>query len=646
MEVTPMTGSTPMNHSAKTQAQPDWGRMKHVATLASAHLAAWFTALLAALFLIKSDTLASGSLMVLAFTFVAVKAPVALYAGSFHELWRHTSLEDLAALTRNSVVTTLMLAVILTAFPLGVPNSLAFVDGVITLLLLGTLHVMPRLLHEIARPALARRGRSIVLAGRPEFVDLELRRRQVRANGERVSGLVLEGLSLVGARLRQIPVLSLVELEAKLEARAVAAVIIVPPAKPGFAREVERLCAASGTPCESVSSLQSLGEVIDNASSELLDRPSVAGDALGIGRFIAGKRVLVTGAGGSLGSELARQLVRLNPASIALVERAENALFRIEGDLRERSPIFPVEAHLLDIRDPVAVRRLFETYRPHVVFHAAAHKHVPMMEKHPSEAVLNNVGGTRRLADAAHAFGVHTFVFISTDKAVNPTSVMGVTKRLGELYIKAMSHLRTTRFVAVRFGNVLGSSGSVLPIFVEQIKHGGPVTVTHPEMNRFFMSIPEACQLVLEAAVLGNGGEMYVLDMGKPVKIVDLAKRLIERAGLRPGSDVQVVFSGMRPGEKLSEELTYSKENAKRTSTPGIFLVESPDIAPQEICEALDLLESRALTGDDYGVLRMMQKIVPEYRQTHPAARTSPSNSMELRSLASSGSKNDAAIAD
>jgi FlaA1/EpsC-like NDP-sugar epimerase len=400
-----------------------------------------------------------------------------------------------------------------------------------------------------------------------------------------------------------------------LEARTLATVIIVPPAQPAFARDLEARCAASGTPCHSVSSLQSLGDVIDNASSELLDRPAVPWDAHYIDGFIAGKRVLVTGAGGSLGSELARQLARHKPSSLALVERAENPLFRIEADLLALSPTFPVEAHLVDIRHPQAVKRLFNAFRPQVVFHAAAHKHVPMMERHPSEAVLNNVGGTRRLVDAAHAFGAHTFVFISTDKAVNPTSVMGATKRLGELYVKAMSRVGGTRLVAVRFGNVLGSSGSVLPIFVEQIKRGGPVTVTHPEMNRYFMSIPEACQLVLAAAVLGNSrGEIYVLDMGRPVKIVDLAHRLIERAGLRPGADVPIIFSGMRPGEKLREELTSSKEAAKPFTIPGVWAVESPDVPPVELCEALDLLEAHAARGDDHAVLRLMQKIIPEYR--------------------------------
>jgi len=212
---------------------------------------------------------------------------------------------------------------------------------------------------------------------------------------------------------------------------------------------------------------------------------------------------------------------------------------------------------------------------------------------------------------------------------------MGATKRLGELYVKAMSHLRSTRFVAVRFGNVLGSSGSVLPIFVEQIKRGGPVTVTHPEMNRYFMSIPEACQLVLEAAVLAKGGEMYVLDMGRPMKIVDLAHRLIEKAGLRPGTDVPIVFSGTRPGEKISEELTSSRENARRTAAHGIYLVESPDVIPQEICEALDLVERLGASGDDYGVLRAMQKILPEYRPARPLARPSVTNGDERQEAAS-----------
>jgi FlaA1/EpsC-like NDP-sugar epimerase len=260
------------------------------------------------------------------------------------------------------------------------------------------------------------------------------------------------------------------------------------------------------------------------------------------------------------------------------------------------------------------VQRLFSATRPEVIFHAAAHKHVPIMERHPAEAVLNNVFGTRALGEAADGFGAESFVFISTDKAVRPASVMGATKRLAERWVRGMAARSRTRFVAVRFGNVLGSSGSVLPIFIAQIQRGGPVTVTHPEMRRFFMSIPEACGLVLEATSLGRGGELFVLDMGAPVKIVDLAERLIERAGLRPGDDVPIVFSGARPGEKLYEELAFAGERVTPTARAGILRVGDEEPGWQAQPGALEELERCAQDGDDRAVRALLAEILPEYR--------------------------------
>jgi FlaA1/EpsC-like NDP-sugar epimerase len=313
-------------------------------------------------------------------------------------------------------------------------------------------------------------------------------------------------------------------------------------------------------------------------------------------------------------------LVALSPKRLILVNRGENALFNAERSLRTIQPNgCEVEAHVLDVRDRAAVQRLFARYRPEVVFHAAAHKHVPLMERHPSEAALNNVGGMRTVAEAAHGHGADAFVFVSTDKAVHPTSVMGATKRVGELFVRAMAERSRTRFVSVRFGNVLGSNGSVLPIFIEQVQRGGPITVTHPQMTRYFMSIPEACRLVLRAASAGRGGELFVLDMGQPMRILDLAERVIERAGLRPGEDVPIVFSGPRPGEKLAEQLLFTTELERRTGGDGVWAVEVDNLPFEQLNGDIDALLEAARGGDDLDVRRRLAALVPEYRYEPPS---------------------------
>ncbi len=283
---------------------------------------------------------------------------------------------------------------------------------------------------------------------------------------------------------------------------------------------------------------------------DLLGREPIFLDEAQLGQFLAGKRVMVTGAGGSIGSELVRQVARFQPAKLLLVERAEFALFEIDGELRRTRPEIEVVPLVADVCDEARMRMLFGEHRPHIIFHAAAHKHVPMMEANPGEAIKNNVLGTRLLGEIAGEHGVEAFVMISTDKAVRPTSIMGATKRVAELAVQDLAGRYTTRFEAVRFGNVLGSAGSVVPIFREQIRRGGPVTVTHPEMRRYFMTIPEAAQLVLQAGAMGEGGEIFILDMGEPVRILDLAEEMITLTGLRPYVDMDIVFTGLRPGRE------------------------------------------------------------------------------------------------
>jgi FlaA1/EpsC-like NDP-sugar epimerase len=348
--------------------------------------------------------------------------------------------------------------------------------------------------------------------------------------------------------------------------------------------------------------------------ADLLGRQTVSLDTPELQRFLAGKNVLVTGAGGSIGSEICRQSMKFCPRRMILLDRAENNLFEIDRELRHRwvgAELIPMIADICDLR---RMARVFEEFEPHVVFHCAAHKHVPMMESNPGEAIKNNIFGTQVVADAALAAGVAAFVMVSTDKAVNPTSVMGATKRCAELYVQSLNTSNCkTRFVAVRFGNVLGSSGSVAPIFRKQIEAGGPVTVTHPDMKRYFMTVAEASQLVMQAGAIGRGGEIFILDMGKPIKILSLAKEMIRRHGLVPGKDIAIEFSGIRPGEKLYEELSCADEQTRPTSHPKIRVWQLPRATPKQVAEMMKMLGDVTNSGRDE-VMGALCRCVPEYQ--------------------------------
>jgi FlaA1/EpsC-like NDP-sugar epimerase len=345
---------------------------------------------------------------------------------------------------------------------------------------------------------------------------------------------------------------------------------------------------------------------------DLLGREPVLLDEKQLGEFLAGKRVLVTGAGGSIGSELARQVARFAPSQLLLVDQAEFGLFNIDMEMRRTWPQLSIIPVVADIGEEARVRSVFSAYWPQVVLHAAAHKHVPMMESNPVEAITNNVLGTQLLGKIAGEFGVEAFVLISTDKAVRPTSVMGASKRVAELVVQDLARRYKTRFVAVRFGNVIGSAGSVVPIFREQIRRGGPVTVTHPDMRRYFMTIPEAAQLVLQAGAMGEGGEIFILDMGEPVRILDLAVAMITLTGLKPFEEMDVVFTGLRPGEKLHEELELLGEEIVKTRHPKIFMGKLAAYPPEEVEKALVQLEELALGGKRDAIRAFLNSFLPE----------------------------------
>ncbi|GHT53441.1 capsular polysaccharide biosynthesis protein [Bacteroidia bacterium] len=355
---------------------------------------------------------------------------------------------------------------------------------------------------------------------------------------------------------------------------------------------------------------------------DLLGRTPIEIDIETIRKNLDGKRVLVTGAAGSIGSEIVRQLCQFNLDLLILCDTAETPLYQLGLNLKETFPHVKFVSVIADVRNKNKTEHVFSTYKPHCVYHAAAYKHVPMMEDHPSEAILTNVLGTKNVADMALAYGTEHFVMISTDKAVNPSSVMGASKRIAEIYIQALSgHLKKgntenlppIRFITTRFGNVLGSNGSVIPLFEKQIKEGGPVTVTNPDIIRYFMTIPEACSLVLEAGNFGNGGEIFIFDMGEPVKIKDMAEEMIRLSGLKPYEDIDIVFTGLRPGEKLYEELLYDREIHKPTHNKKIMIGNVREQDLNEVSSLLNQLIETSYTCDKMEIVKIMKQIVPEF---------------------------------
>ena len=356
---------------------------------------------------------------------------------------------------------------------------------------------------------------------------------------------------------------------------------------------------------------------------DLLGRASIKLDEDSLFAELSNKRICITGAAGSIGSELARQVINYNPKKIILIDQAESPLYDIEMELRALAPEIKLIVFVADITHEPRIRRILEEFRPQIVLHAAAYKHVPMMESNPSEAVVNNILGTKLLADLSAELDVERFVMISTDKAVNPSNVMGCSKRIAEIYVQSLQgHLNNkqnnrTHFVTTRFGNVLGSNGSVIPTFRRQIENGGPVTVTHPDITRFFMTIPEACRLVLEAGIMGKGGEIFIFDMGKPVRIFDMAKRMIQLSGFEPGKDIDIVFTGLREGEKLFEELLNDKENTIPTHHEKILQARVMEYDYTYIDSMISLFEDLAHDKNELKMVALMKEIVPEFRSTY-----------------------------
>ncbi len=504
-------------------------------------------------------------------------------------------------------------------------KGVLLLDFLATVFLVCTARLGFRLYREELRPAATEGVTRVLVVGAGNAAEAIIREiHRMRVQRYRVIGLVDDDPTKKGIFMHGLPLLGTTDdIREICEDKNVQEIIIaMPSSTQKELRRVIELC--SGTKLK-FQSLPGVGDLIDGRVTvsqirpvdinDLLGREQVELDTDALARFLHERRVLITGAGGSIGSEMCRQVCHFLPAQLILVEQAETPLFDIENELRASHPDIPVVACICDICDRPRVRQIWETYRPEVVIHAAAHKHVPLMECNPGEAIKNNVLGTRNVADASSQHGVAEFVLISTDKAVNPSSVMGASKRVAEMYTQALNGQEgcTTQFKAVRFGNVLDSSGSVVPTFRRQVAAGGPITVTHPEMRRYFMTVPEASQLVLQAAATGTGGQIYLLDMGEPVKIVDLAKQMITLSGFRPGEDIDIVFTGVRPGEKLFEELRTKGEDIAPTVHPKVVVWKHRPTEWDRIEQAVGQLEALENCNDRSRIVATLQEIVPEY---------------------------------
>jgi FlaA1/EpsC-like NDP-sugar epimerase len=551
--------------------------------------------------------------------------------GMFSGMWRYTGAKDLVALFKATTASSLVFLTYIWLFGYTFfPRSILFIDWMLTMVSVGGMRFGVRTLWQlassIARDEKQPERKRLLIVGAGNAGEMLLREMQ-RVYGSRYTPVAFadDDRAKQGQSIHGVPIAGHVQNVPDIvrNKRIDEVIIAIPTATGRDMRRIIDLCKPSGVHIRTMPGIDALIDGKVNVSQlrsvdieDILGREPVQLDQRSISEAVQGRVVMVTGAGGSIGSELCRQLCRFKPSALLLVERAENALFEIHRDLAARHPGTPTVPCIADISDRRRMDQLFERHGPSMVLHAAAHKHVPMMELNPAEAVKNNVQGTRTLADLASAHGVERFVMISTDKAVNPTSVMGASKRLAEIYIQAMSARSRTCFTAVRFGNVLGSAGSVLPIFKEQIAQGGPVTVTHADMRRYFMTIPEASQLVLQAGMMGKGGEIFVLDMGEPVRIVDLARDLITLSGLKPDKDIEIRFTGMRPGEKLFEELSTAEENADKTLHPKIFIGRLTPRMHEAVAHSLDGLVTLADSGAGaQALVDKMRELVPELQR-------------------------------
>jgi FlaA1/EpsC-like NDP-sugar epimerase len=554
---------------------------------------------------------------------LAIKLVVFRAYGLLQGWWRYAGMTDLADITKASVTSGILIyaALWLGLSPLpGYPRSVILIDLVLTIFCIGGARFLVRAYTETAQTCVALKATLVVGAGVAGSTIM----RELKQNPDldyKPIGFVDDDITKLGIKIHGKRVLGTTnDIAALVEEHGVKCVLIAIPSAEG--KKIDEIINKCSQCKVEFKILNGVGKRIEGQSrveqirrvrlEDLLGRAPVRLDLGNIQKKLQGESVLITGAGGSIGSELTRQVSQFRPGKVVLLERSENDLFRLCCELSRNFSTLNYIPVVGDILDVGLLREVFAAHRPHSVFHAAAYKHVPMMETNCFQAVTNNIFGTYNVALVARQFEVKDFVMISTDKAVKPTNIMGVTKRIAELIILGLQH-QPTRFVAVRFGNVLGSNGSVLPTFEEQIRNGGPVTVTHPEAKRYFMLIPEAVQLVLQASTMGRGGEIFILDMGEDIKIDDLARNVIRFAGFEPGKEIKIVYTGLRPGEKLVEELRLQDEGLAPTSHEKIRVLQGRKVDFLQVRAWLDELSTLVESRNVHGLIKTMTSLVPEY---------------------------------
>ncbi|MCA1928091.1 MAG: polysaccharide biosynthesis protein [Calditerrivibrio sp.] len=555
---------------------------------------------------------------------LAIKLLVFWFLNFFRGWWRYVSIYDALNIITSSLISTLLIILYMFfAYDFyKMPRSAFIIDFILFTMAIFILRVSPRLFKENYSKILGKNSYKkrvlIVGAGSAgQMIAREIRGNE-RLNAEVVGfvdddptklKLKILGLSVIGSS-EDIPII--------VKDDEIQEIIIAIPSATGKdIKRISEICRKSGAKYKIIPGFGdliggkvSISSVREVEIDDLLGRNPINLNLSQISEYIAGKTILITGAGGSIGSEICRQILKYNPYAVIILDIAETPLFFIENQLRETKSDQKIYTYIADIKNYIRIDYIFEKHRPEVVIHAAAYKHVPMMELHPYEAIQNNIYGTKVVSDLSTIYGVKKFILISTDKAVNPTNIMGATKRIAELYIQSITGKSETKFIIVRFGNVLGSNGSVIPIFREQLKKGGPLTVTHPEVTRYFMTIPEAVQLVLQAGGMGNGGELFLLDMGEPVKIVKLAEEMIRLSNLEPYSDIDIIFTGLRPGEKLYEELLLDEEGASKTEHEKIWIAKQGIPDADTVFEVIDELLKIPCDTDTSEVKKIMKKVV------------------------------------
>ena len=549
------------------------------------------------------------------------------YFNGYSSLWRYAEVDEVIIIAKACIVNTALLIGVVLLMKLPIPFYFYYINYIMNVAIICGIRIVYRYLRHCRLRKISSSDVSRVLiigGGNGGSMVINELYNNPQLNKVPVA-IVDDDRSKIGRIMHGVPILdSTYEIESIVKKMKIDE-IIFSRASINNERKQEILKICNQTKCR-VRTIPGIYEIIDGKVDikkirdveikDLLGRKPVEVNLNEISRYITDKVVLVTGGGGSIGSELCRQIAANNPKMLIIVDIYENNAYEIEQELiRLYKGNINLKTIIASIRDVKRMDRIFEQYNPNVVFHAAAHKHVPLMEVSPGEAIKNNVFGTKNIAELSHKYGVSRFVLISTDKAVNPTNIMGATKRAAEMIIQTMNECSKTEFVAVRFGNVLGSNGSVIPLFKKQIEEGGPITVTHPEIIRYFMTIPEAVQLVIQAGSMAKGGEIFILDMGQPVKILDLATNLIKLSGLEPGKDIKINYSGLRPGEKLYEELLMAEEGIIDTQHEKIFIGKPIELDKDFLYTKLDELKERVHNEDVDSIETIMKEIVTTYKK-------------------------------